>query len=170
VSDESAGLPERDPRFPGGPWTGFYLQYWMPGRHTMALTLDWRDGEVTGEGSDKVGPFTIRGTYDAATGQCAWVKKYLGKHSVSYRGVADGTGIWGVWEIRLLWGLYQDRGGFHIWPEGTNVSEESDRTARAVLEAMHKEFGRFPLSPLTVLFALAAAVGLAYWVWSMFRS
>ena len=107
---------ESDPRFPSGPWTGFFLQYWLPGRHKMDLKLTWSNGTITGRGSDRVGPFTIDGTYDPATGQCEWTKQYVGKHAVAYRGVNDGHGIWGVWEIRQLRGLYVDRGGFHIWP------------------------------------------------------
>ena len=45
-----------------------------------------------------------------------WTKQYVGRHRVDYRGINDGHGIWGVWEIRQLGGLYHDRGGFHIWP------------------------------------------------------
>ena len=42
MNDQVAAVPERDPRFPGGSWTGFYLQHWMPGRHKMDLGLTWR--------------------------------------------------------------------------------------------------------------------------------
>ena len=156
---------ERDPRFPDGNWTGFFLQYWIPGRHKTDLNLTWHDGVVVGDGRDRVGPFTIKGTYDPATGQCAWTKKYVGKHSIAYRGVNDGRGIWGVWEIRLFGGLYQDRGGFHIWPEGTNVSEESDRTERAVLAAMREEFGTGTRSRVIAGVLFAAGVALAVYMW-----
>jgi hypothetical protein len=77
----------------------------------------------------------------ANDGKCEWTKRYFRKHSVTYRGVNGGHGIWGVWEIRQLAGLYVDRGGFHIWPEGTDVSQESDQTEQAVLAAMRQEFG-----------------------------
>ncbi len=162
---------ERDPRFPSGAWTGFFLQYWVPGRHKTDVHLIWRDGVVTGEGRDWVGAYTIDGTYDTATGQCEWTKKYIGRHTVRYRGVNDGNGIWGVWEIRQLGGLYQDRGGFHIWPEGTDVSEASDRTEEAVQAAMRKEFGNrmSPVHPAVVLLFLFAALGLGlllWWKWS----
>ena len=134
--------PEKDASFPGGGWTGFYLQYWMPGRHTMDMQLTWSDGKLSGQGSDPVGAYTIDGEYETDTGKCAWTKKYIGRHSVAYRGVNDGHGIWGVWEIRILGGLYQDRGGFHIWPRGTDVSEASEQTEEAVLAVMRQEFGR----------------------------
>src|SRR5262245_53550724 len=140
MRDEVARV-EQDPRFPSGAWTGFFLQYWLPGRHQTDLCLTCRDGELAGTGRDWVGAYTVDGHYDPATGRCEWIKKYLGKHSVAYRGVNDGRGSWGVWEIRQLGGLYVDRGGFHIWPEGTNVSAASDETERAVLAVMEKEFG-----------------------------
>src|SRR5262249_28154371 len=85
-------------------------------------------------GSDVVGPFTFSGSYDAATGTCRWTKQYLGKHWVSYTGVNEGQGIWGVWEINLLWGLIRDRGVFHIWPQGMTPSEGAELTVRAFLE------------------------------------
>ena len=43
---------ETDPRFPSGPWTGFFLQPLVPGRHLMELRLTFRRGEVKGEGRD----------------------------------------------------------------------------------------------------------------------
>lgn len=165
MSDESATGPERDPRFPGGAWAGFFLQYWTPGRNKMDLHLEWQAGEVSGRGRDRVGAFTITGTYDAATGRVEWTKKYVGGHSVAYRGVNDGRGVWGVWEIRQFGGLFTDRGGFHIWPEGTDVSEESEATEKAVLEAMRAEFGSTP-HPFAVMLLVLALVGaLAAVLW-----
>jgi hypothetical protein len=125
---------ETDPRFPSGPWTGFFLQRWLPGRHPMTLDLTFQDGRLKATGRDVVGAFTFDGSYDRADGKCRWTKHYLGKHRVSYAGVNEGQGIWGAWEIRLLWGLYRDRGVFHIWPEGVTPSTEADLTERALLE------------------------------------
>jgi hypothetical protein len=171
MNQQGPANPEPDPRFPCGAWTGFFLQYWLPGRNKMDLDLEWENGTVTGSGHDRVGPFTIEGTYDTATGRCEWTKQYLRRHSVAYRGVNDGHGIWGVWEIRQLGGLYVDRGGFHIWPEGTDVSEESDRTERAVLASMNKEFGAAPVHPALVqLLLLLAGAALALFVWWRFAS
>jgi hypothetical protein len=170
MSDETAAGAERDPRFPGGAWTGFFLQHWIPGRNRMDLHLEWQAGEVFGHGRDRVGAFTISGTYDAASGKVEWTKKYAGKHSVGYRGVNDGRGIWGVWEIRQLGGLYQDRGGFHVWPEGTDVSDESEATERAVLEAMRAEFGEraSPMHPALLVLFGAVAFGLVMLVMRLF--
>jgi len=171
MNEEHSADLERDTRFPSDAWTGFFLQFWFPGRQKMDMELRWSGGEVTGHGTDRVGPFTINGTYDIATGRCEWTKKYLGRHSVAYRGVNDGHGIWGVWEIRQLGGLYVDRGGFHIWPEGSNVSEESDRTEKAVMEAMQVEFGTLPITPATLvaLLVLGGSV-LAILLWLKFAS
>jgi hypothetical protein len=163
---------EQDPRFPSGAWTGFFLQYWLPGRHNTDLRMTCRDGHLTGIGRDWVGAYTINGNYDLATGQCEWIKQYKGKHSVSYRGLNDGRGIWGVWEIRQFAGLLVDRGGFHIWPEGTNVSEASERTEQAVLQVMRKEFGsrlslmlRMLLIQGAIVALPLAILALIWWKW-----
>jgi hypothetical protein len=159
---------EQDPRFPSGPWTGFFLQFWLPGRNATDVTITYSRGEMTGRGYDRVGSYTIDGTYDAGTGQCEWTKQYLGKHSVKYRGLNNGQGIWGVWEIRQLAGLFTDRGGFHIWPEGSDVSEESERTEQAVLAVMRKEFGSRAWRGLRWLLLVAVVVAIVLLVqWSL---
>jgi len=132
---------EIDPRFCSGSWTGFFLQRWIPGRHTMTLELSFRDGQLEADGSDWVGPFTFSGSYDPQTAKCRWTKQYLGKHQVTYAGLTEGQGIWGVWEIPYLGGLFADRGVFHIWPVGTNPSSEAALTELALLE----KSGRRPL-------------------------
>ncbi len=109
---------ETDTRFPSGPWTGFFLQPLIPGRHLMELGLTFRHGEITGEGRDWVGDFVIRGRYSVADGKCHWTKRYLARHDVFYQGYNEGKGIWGVWEIPDSELSTHQRGGFHIWPEG----------------------------------------------------
>ncbi len=131
MAAESEAL-EPDPNYPSGPWTGFFLQPLLPGKHRMELHLTFQAGAMTGEGRDWVGPFTIRGRYDVATGQCHWTKRYLGKHDVFYKGFNEGKGIWGVWHISASSASAQQRGGFHIWPEGMpdptgdRLAEEAD--------------------------------------------
>jgi hypothetical protein len=105
-------LSETDPRFPSGPWRGFFLMAHLPGRHQMELQLTFRQGVMTGEGRDMIGPFLIRGRYNTDDGKCRWTKRYIEKHDVAYHGYNEGKGIWGLWEIPPTW-----RGGFHIWPE-----------------------------------------------------
>jgi len=123
---------ETDTRFPSGPWTGFFLQPAIPGRHLMELHLTFRKGEMTGEGRDRVGAFVIRGMYTLPDGKCHWTKRYLGKHDVFYQGFNEGKGIWGVWEIpHDSFGSL--RGGFHIWPEGMLDPTQSHLTTEAEL-------------------------------------
>jgi hypothetical protein len=117
VSDTESADLETDPRFPSGPWTGFFLQRLVPGRHLMELRLTFRGGVMQGEGRDWVGAFLIRGRYSVEDGQCHWTKRYVGRHDVFYKGFNEGKGIWGTWEIPTE-PRYNQRGGFHIWPEG----------------------------------------------------
>src|SRR5215470_1275441 len=109
---------ETDPRFPSGPWTGFFLQPAVPGRHQMELRLTFHAGTMTGEGRDWVGLFTVRGKYNVVDGKCYWTKRYLGKHDVFYQGFNEGKGIWGTWEIAATKEYVAQKGGFFIWPEG----------------------------------------------------
>lgn len=109
---------ETDPRYPSGPWTGFFLQRNLPGKHRMELRLTFRQGDMSGEGRDWVGDFIIRGKYDKNDGRCHWSKRYLGKHDVFYQGFNEGKGIWGQWEISATSEYPRLHGGFHIWPEG----------------------------------------------------
>lgn len=125
---------ETDPNFPSGPWTGFFIQcHAVPGKHRTDLRLTFENGVMTGDGRDMVGPFTIQGVYDIASGRCHWHKRYVGKHDIFYRGFNEGKGIWGTWELTG----YKITGGFHIWPEGMadpsaeRLSEEADVPAEA---------------------------------------
>ncbi len=114
---EQASL-ETDPRFPSGPWNGFFLQPLIPGRHLMELHLTFCQCEIKGEGRDWVGKFVIRGKYTLPDSRCHWTKRYIGKHDVFYQGFNEGKGIWGKWEILPGHGQVYQHGGFHIWPEG----------------------------------------------------
>src|SRR3954468_17507608 len=119
--ERTPGL-ETDPRFPSGPWTGFWVQTRL-GRQWMTLHLRFKDGTVAGEGVDSGGRFIFTGRYELSTGKCELTKSYLGMHDVHYRGQNDNDGLW-------LWGVWQlerstERGGFHMWPAG-----EQDPTGR----------------------------------------
>lgn len=85
----------------------------------MDLHLTFADGKVRGEGNDDIGPFIIRGEYDAASRGCDWIKTYPGSHAVYYHGFREGKGIWGRWDIGL-----HGHGGFHIWPKNAGEGEE----------------------------------------------
>ena len=129
---EPDSLAETDPRFPSGPWRGFFLMDHWPGRHHMELLLTFHQGVMTGEGRDRIGSFLIRGKYNLEDGKCHWTKRYIGKHDVAYQGYNEGKGIWGLWEIPPA-----SRGGFHIWPTamGDPTSPHLSEAAQAPAEA-----------------------------------
>ena len=131
MPDQAA--PETDPRFPSGPWTGYFLQKLIPGRNLMDLFLTFSQGNMTGEGRDLVGEFIIRGQYDLTDGKCHWTKRYLSKHDVFYQGFNEGKGIWGNWEIPVSRDFPSQRGGFHIWPEGMSDPSNSHLAEEAEL-------------------------------------
>ena len=119
-----------DELFPSGPWTGFYN--YQPGdRHRMDLHLTFVKGNISGDGSDDIGRFLIRGKYSAEDKECYWTKSYVGAHDVFYRGFREGKGIWGTWEI-----VIQCHGGFHIWPRGTAEGESERAAEPAPVEAV----------------------------------
>jgi hypothetical protein len=121
---------EADTRFPSGKWTGFFTDKRIPGKHWMELHLVFSRGTMTGSGRDFVGAFVIDGAYQLSDGRCLWVKQYIGKHAVGYRGFNEGKGIWGTWEMTDSGRRFT--GGFHIWPEGMAdpsqpvIEEEAD--------------------------------------------
>lgn len=118
-----------DDLFPSGPWTGFY-NYFPGDKHRMDLALTFANGEMTGDGNDDVGRFTIKGRYDVANRECYWTKHYVGAHGVHYRGFREGKGIWGTWEINSL-----SHGGFHIWPKAAGAGDIDSRSAEEALPA-----------------------------------
>lgn len=126
---------EADPRFPGGRWTGFWLQPSAPGKHRMELEMRFEDGRLTAEGRDRVGPFTFDGRYDVVTGRCEWVKRYAGSHVVAYAGASEGEPmwLWGVWSI--AGGASLDKGGFHLWPEWAADPTAPAKAAKAEVPA-----------------------------------
>ena len=107
---------ESDPRFPSGKWVGFFTDKRLPGKHQMEMILSFANGSMVGSGRDWVGAFNIDGAYQLNDGLCVFVKQYVGKHTVGYRGFNEGKGIWGTWE--LTDGGHKFTGGFHIWPDG----------------------------------------------------
>lgn len=108
---------ETDPRFPSGPWVGFFTYKGHADKTRMELRLAFSHGTLTGEGRDRVGEFIVRGQYDVASGETYFTKGYIGRHDVFYKGFNEGKGIWGTWEFpaKLASSL---TGGFHIWPKG----------------------------------------------------
>ncbi|XP_065651879.1 uncharacterized protein LOC101241070 [Hydra vulgaris] len=87
--------------FEGGSVKGLYYQYNMP--HEMEFEFfRMSKGNVSGQGSDKIGHFTMAGKYDNE-GNISFKKQYIGKHAVEYVGsvieLTDGFKINGKWII-----------------------------------------------------------------------
>ena len=61
---------ETDPRFPSGPWIGFYIQRGH-GKQQMSLSLAFVDGRVTGTGRDIVGRFDFSAHTICRQGECS---------------------------------------------------------------------------------------------------
>lgn len=113
--------PETEPGFASGPWSGFWTQPNTSRFHRMQLELNFRAGQITGSGSDEVGPFTIRGGYQLEDRDCWWNKAYR-SHTVYYRGQQQGECISGEWSIPGQPSFW--RGKFRVWPGGAGALEE----------------------------------------------
>ena len=124
------GQTETHPAFPSGDWEGFYTYSYgeEAGRHRMAFNLNFENGEVTGGGTDNVGPFTWKGHYDTQTMTCVMLKSYL-THVVLYEGKVDENGIWGTWKISDHF-----TGGFHLWP----TKNEDQAAIEALIEEVNQ--------------------------------
>ncbi len=108
-----------------GSWVGFWVQ--RRERGEMRLTLRFGDRTIEGEGSDRVGAFTIRGSFSEEGGIVGFVKTYP-SHPVDYKGVWDGAMIAGKWRISRFGGS----GEFEIWPEKDDQAIERMEEALAV--------------------------------------
>jgi len=129
---------ETHPLFPSGEWEGFYTYEEGPAaqRSMMYFTLYFENKVVTGGGSDNVGSFVWKGTYDTQALWCKMTKHYV-THTVDYDGHVDENGIWGKWTISLRSFVYST-GGFHIWPKKTEEVAESAEVERIELDVKVK--------------------------------
>jgi len=119
---------ESNQLLPSGPWDGFYLYGSGVSReHPMPSQFQFANGLITGAGSDDIGAFSWKGTYDLASMTCSMTKSYV-THTVDYQGHIDENGIWGTW--RLSFGS----GGFHLWPNKPAEEEEEAEVAELMLK------------------------------------
>lgn len=91
-----------------GKWAGQYTQYNKA--HAFEQELMFSSGRLSGDGSDGVGQFKVKGSYDIETGELNWIKSYIGRHNVEYTGIFDGSEITGTWRI------HSDGGAFKMTP------------------------------------------------------
>lgn len=125
---------ETHPLFPSGEWEGFYTHTDGPSasQHRMYFSLFFENNEVSGGGSDDIGPFVWIGSYDAQALWCKMTKHYV-THTVDYDGHVDENGIWGKWTISLRSFVFST-GGFHIWPKKTEEVAESAEVEQVKLD------------------------------------
>jgi hypothetical protein len=84
----------------------------------MHLSLTFSpNGNISGDGVDDIGPFTIDGSFDFNGNHARWTKSYIGRHNVKYDGLYDGRSICGNWT------LWAGSGGFWIWPSALEAAE-----------------------------------------------
>lgn len=116
-----------------GEWEGFYNYPFGTTKHKMETFLNYKDGKISGHGSDDIGQFTWSGKYDEEMYKVNMVKSY-GSHDVNYSGNIDENGLWGIWAIGEF------KGGFHLWPkkadqkENIAVTEEIKELARLTID------------------------------------
>lgn len=90
--------------YPSGRREGFWVQKEFGRQPMHEFVLNFRDGDITGHGTDLIGEFTFAGAYDVQTGRVLMVKQYHGRHVVRYAGDPDGEGcIQGTWNIGDTW-------------------------------------------------------------------
>lgn len=130
---ESNQPSEMHPLFPSGEWEGFYTYVMGPDadKHRMQCMLTFKNGTVAGGGSDDIGSFTWKGSYDTEQLLCTMTKQYR-THSVFYQGQVDENGIWGTWKVQ------RSNGGFHIWPKA-NAQHEAMQAEEVLEEVEVKE-------------------------------
>lgn len=123
---------EQHPNLPSGEWEGLY-KYPAPlqgmfEEGKMSFVIDFCNGGIIGFGSDQVGGYTWKGSYNTDKMQC-WIIKSYTTHSIEYEGNIDENGIWGFW----LTGNDRFKGTFHIWPKGKEVEEVSEARKEEVM-------------------------------------
>lgn len=139
--------------FPSGDWEGFYLYDGQNEKHAMHFSLNFKNGIVTGSGSDDVGSFNWKGQYSTEAFNCT-MTKYYSAHTILYGGDADENGIWGLWSHGVIPGIEKldpelqrairenfTGGGFHIWPK----KRESAKEEAELKEEVKVKVEAFPL-------------------------
>ncbi|MFN3168760.1 MAG: hypothetical protein ACE37H_17015 [Phycisphaeraceae bacterium] len=124
MSGEHNNNHETDKRFPSGLWMGYWMQGYIKGR--MRLTLEFSGGKITGEGTDPVGLFDMKGIYSLKHNMVSMVKRYRGAHSVGYVGGAADGGLNGTWQILRIPQIDEWR----LWP----VKDEHESVCHAAEE------------------------------------
>lgn len=86
-------------------WEGWYEQ--KGGQYPMKIDnlIVNPTGVMTGNGSDKIGAFTING-FMSQNGTFSFTKQYIGKHSVNYNGSVGSGTLQGNWTLQQHTGTF----------------------------------------------------------------
>ena len=106
-------------------WKGWYEQ----NGHRANMTIGQfkvKSNKISGKGSDEQGDFEFVGFYDSHN-EVHFIKKYLGKHEVHYRGKREGQTISGTWTLEGGYSgpffLYKEREWTGHYMQGGNPGE-----------------------------------------------
>ena len=116
----------RDIRDCSGPWKGTWDQ--GPVRGTMAFSLRFSGDAISGDGTDRDGPFDLAGETD---GESVYITKVYPWLVVRYDGRWNGTFVAGRSTIGPI--AHGDFGTFEMWPED---EEQALGTAEREAEAV----------------------------------
>ncbi len=87
--------------------TGWWEQDELGRQYMEGLIVAIDGTRVSGSGTDMAGMFTLDGSV-GEDGELHLMKRYLGSHSVTYRGRYDGhRRLWGRWQLNLLQGPWE---------------------------------------------------------------
>jgi hypothetical protein len=126
--------------FTSGEWVGYYRYENLQAKCPMHLTLNFAQGSIRGAGIDNSGQFVIEGAYDAVNHGARWVKRYVGKHSLSYEGSCSGGEIAGAWSLNKRGQERSLQGEFRIWPLAPD-SYPGDMPLKTILEEEIRRHG-----------------------------
>jgi hypothetical protein len=103
-----------------GPWLGWSIQW--GNRISERMTLEIREGRISGSGSDRDGEFEIVGSYSERTQMVSLTRRYSWTTEPTQSGVGipydysgpwDGSFVSGMWRPLLS---HDDGGPFEMWP------------------------------------------------------
>ncbi|CAF0934861.1 unnamed protein product [Adineta ricciae] len=120
--DEEFQQPQVITRFEGGAVEGKYYQ-WSQGFDMFFDFFSLREGRVSGQGNDGIGPFTMAGSYDNE-GNVSFTKQYVGQHAVEYNGNLDCDNL-GGFKITGNWSIGELTDEFYLESANTSSSDKS---------------------------------------------
>lgn len=109
--DEQSHESQVITRFEGGAVQGKYYQY-NQGFDMFFEYFSLREGRVSGQGNDKIGPFIMVGKYDNE-GKVSFTKLYIEKHTVEYSGNIYCDNL-GGFKIKGNWTIETQTGEFYL--------------------------------------------------------